>query len=474
MKRFWLVMLSLGLVLAFSASAMAVDVKFSGSFYAAGMYLDKTMLKSGPGAAGSDSTSTAFYYQRLRVQTDFIVSPGLKLVTRFDALERIWGASRTSASTTSASDSSATASENENIAFDLAYVSYQSPVGIFMVGYMEDGAWGTVFGDSDLTLPKIQFVTQAGPVVLAGYIAKSVDNSSTARLATQTTDADYTKYVGTATYIVNKDIRIGLLGAYYDAKQYKASGTGSLSYLAPGFATAPVASKIYALNPYAQAKFGPVTVEAEALYVWGKAAFENGLQNRDVTLGMFNAYVNAMADLGPVYLGGTFAYMSGDDPTTSDKWEGGQVGGGWSWNPTLIMFNHDRTYWGGSLPGYNGAYAGAENGIDSATGLFGPSGMVNAWFGQGVIGGRPIPALDIKASLAYAAADQKPQGFAGRYLNTAYGWELDVTGTYKITNNLSYMLGVGYLWTGDYFKGINNSQSTQNDYMLINKLTLTF
>jgi hypothetical protein len=35
-------MLSLGLVLAFSASALAVDVKFNGSFYAAGIYLDKT------------------------------------------------------------------------------------------------------------------------------------------------------------------------------------------------------------------------------------------------------------------------------------------------------------------------------------------------------------------------------------------------------------------------------------------------
>ncbi len=44
MKRFWLVLLSLGLIVAFSTSAMAVDVKFSGEYYAAGMYLDKTTL----------------------------------------------------------------------------------------------------------------------------------------------------------------------------------------------------------------------------------------------------------------------------------------------------------------------------------------------------------------------------------------------------------------------------------------------
>ena len=41
-----------------------------------------------------DNPSTAFFYQRLRVGTDFIVSPGLKLVTRFDAMERIWGGAR--------------------------------------------------------------------------------------------------------------------------------------------------------------------------------------------------------------------------------------------------------------------------------------------------------------------------------------------------------------------------------------------
>ena len=44
MKRFWLVLLSLGLIAAFSTTVFAVDVKFSGEYYAAGMYLDRTSL----------------------------------------------------------------------------------------------------------------------------------------------------------------------------------------------------------------------------------------------------------------------------------------------------------------------------------------------------------------------------------------------------------------------------------------------
>jgi hypothetical protein len=95
---------------------------------------------------------------------------------------------------------------------------------------------------------------------------------------------------------------------------------------------------------------------------------------------------------------------------------------------------------------------------------------MNAWFGQGKVGVRPIPALDINGSISYAQADRKPAGI----LNNSYGWEFDVTGTYKITNNLSYMLGVGYWFVGDYYKGDNNNNSLRDDYLLINKLTLTF
>jgi hypothetical protein len=126
MKRFWLVLLSLGLVLTFSASAMAVDVKFSGSYYAAGMYVDKTTLNKD---TASDGPSTAFYFQRLRLQADFVVAPGLSVTTRADIMERTWGATRSTPGTTADVNSMATKAENENIGFDRVYVTYATPVG---------------------------------------------------------------------------------------------------------------------------------------------------------------------------------------------------------------------------------------------------------------------------------------------------------------------------------------------------------
>jgi len=140
----------------------------------------------------------------------------------------------------------------------------------------------------------------------------------------------------------------------------------------------------------------------------------------------------------------------------------------------LILFNTEMDYWAGDIAGHSGSVVDGE--------------MVNAWFGQGRVGVKPIPALDIMGSLSYAVADKKsvynptgagagPLGYEATTGGT-YGWEVDVTGTYKITNNLSYMLGAGYLFTGDYFKGVTSSYlggpKTVDDFILINKLTLSF
>ena len=77
--------------------------------------------------------------------------------------------------------------------------------------------------------------------------------------------------------------------------------------------------------------------------------------------------------------------------------------------------------------------------------------MSNAWFGQLQAGVRPIPALGYHGSSFPTL--RRIRSCTGLIVEKDYGWELDVTATYAITNNLSYMLGVGYLWTGDYYQG---------------------
>ena len=166
---------------------------------------DKSTVPNNPGP------STAFFYQRLRVGTDFIVSPGLKLVTRFDALERIWGGARSAPASGTLSpvtgagysplaiDSAGTTAENENIAFDLAYIDYVSPIGTFDIGYMIISTTGTVFGNNSTPGPRIKFTSNPfGGFTISADITKIADNSynsvNSSTYFTNATNADNNQY----------------------------------------------------------------------------------------------------------------------------------------------------------------------------------------------------------------------------------------------------------------------------------------
>jgi hypothetical protein len=476
MKRFWLVLLSLGLIAAFSTSALAVDVQFSGSLYEAGIYLDKVGLVKNAGT-GDKSFSTAFFYQRLRVRTDFIAAPGVKVVTRADILERVWGGART-APDQGFSDgggglfgsrqnaySAGTQAENENIAFDWAYIEYASPIGIFRVGLQDDGPWGTVFGDTQFANPRILWLGTFGNFTFLAGAVKLTENSYSVENPTGTqSDKDNDKYAVAGLYAASWG-QVGILGGYWRYAGLRIPTPDTSSYNA----------SFYGLLPYAIVQIGPVKVQAELDYVWGdllKAEVGSGAPYPNMKLSNITGWIDATVALGPVYFGGTFAYVSGDDPRTTDKAEGGVLSGGRDWNPCLLMFNfEDRGRWIGGIQG-----AASGPGYLSDAG----QGVKNAFFYQGKLGVKPTPKIDVYATLTYAAVDQKqdaPSVLNGNITSTgsSYGWEIDVVGTYKITNNLSYMLGGAYWFVGDYYKGGSyGTIDVNNDFLLINKLTLTF
>jgi hypothetical protein len=485
MKRFWLVLLSVGLIMAFSVSAFAVDVKVSGSYYAAGMYLNgTTFLKDGSYINPDPNTkqevvgspSTAFFYQRLRMETDFIVSPSLKLITRFNAMERIWGGQRSEPGTTLDSLSSATRAENENIGLDWAYLEYVSPIGMFDVGIMEDGGWGTIFGDTSQPRGVVSWAAEIGPWTYFIQILKLNDNSYSAIHSTFATDNDTDKYQGGFFYKW-KGGDTGLLAIYY------RDASNRPIVPAPGVDLGFTAN-VFVLEPYVIANFGPVKIQAELDYAWGDIKADGPspspyLYGNDLKVRNLAGWVDATVTLKQFYFGGTFAYVAGTDWNkfySDGTVTGGFLTGGMDWNPTLILFNNERHYWGGAILGNN--FTSTNMNFLSTQFNLNDTGMYNAWFFQGRAGVRPTDKLDILLSISYATADNKtlPGGVAD-VSNGTYGTEIDLTGTYKITNNLTYMLGAGYLFTGDYFKGSETTfgpSDVRDDFMFINKLTLNF
>lgn len=447
MKRFWFVLLSLGLVMAFSTSAFAVDVKFSGSYFAAGMYVNKTTLNDK--ATAAEGPSTAFFYQRLQLTTDFVVSPGLSLMTRVNIMQRAWGAARTDPGVADVKTygTSATGAENENIGFDKVLLTYASPIGLFIIGTQpNDLSWGPVFNDGwGAAAGSIQYVLPLGKVTVGGGYFKVGEESYTSMntLVTQS-DKDTEKYFIFGIY-GDKNIEAGLLGLFLRSAGARSSNEATSNVM-----------KLFFISPYVKATLGPVKVQAVVDYYFGKAVEMDSVVGRDVDISSLCGWVDALATFGPVYVGGTFAYAQGQG---SDATKVNTLAtGGLAWSPTLIMWNQDRASWFGNLGTDAGAFGAA---------------MTNAFFYQVRGGVKPTDTLDIGASVTMAQADQLNGALAG-YVSKDYGYEIDVTGTYKITNNLSYMLGFGYLFTGDYFKGTSSSNKVNNDFLVTNKLTLTF
>ena len=73
---------------------------------------------------------------------------------------------------------------------------------------------------------------------------------------------------------------------------------------------------------------------------------------------------------------------------------------------------------------------------------------------------KPIPKLDLKASFTSARLDKDCSCNESESPRTSVD-ELDLTATYKIYDNLSYMVGFAYLWAGDAFKGSNSSATVR-------------
>lgn len=447
MKKLLVVLLSLGLIFAFSMTASAVDVKFGGQYYLSGVYwANSGAVKDG------DHTSRAFFYTRTRLQPVFQIAEGLTFTVRLDALEKQWG--QTNFKNVNFSDEPLSRKQNptyepgrgvqENVEFERAYVTAKTAIGAFQVGYQAADEWGTAFSDSGTTRPRIVYLLPVGPVTIQAIYEKFYESDTAVPYgaAKRHVDADYDTYA-LAPIFKFPGGNAGLLMKYYANSSQRDPSLGAYK------------SNTYLIAPYMKATFGPVYVEAEFDYWGGKAAkFDSEAGASDKDLKSWAAYVKAQGNFGPAFAGMQFGYATGNDPDDPSEVKQYPGGGGTSWNPALILMNDDLNTWGGG--GVTSSPAGVTSKKYNMM-------LVNAFGGFKV-----TPKFQIDAAVTWAKVNEVAHG-----VDDKLGTEVDLTATYKIYDNLSYMVGAGYLFVGDYFKGASHKE-VDNDYLLINKLTLNF
>jgi hypothetical protein len=454
MKKFLVVLLSLGLIVAFGATASAADLKFSGSYYVVGVY------ESNPTVA-ENSYSHAFFYQRLRLQPVFAIAEGLTLTVRADALEKQWGQTNWKGGTDDQTSTRGNSTNipkrgiQESLEVERAYVTFLTGLGMFQVGYQNVDDWGTDFGDYSNSRPRIQFTTKAGPTTIQLTYEKVFEND-TAGAQNHLVDSDNDTYALSAIYNA-KGVEAGLLYKYYVYNCSRISG---------------VRTDMTQISPYVKATFGPAYVEGEATYWFGKyAQYEAPAPagTPDVKLEAYSAYLKGRFNIGPAYVGAVFSYASGNDLSDDTKQTRAPLGGGKNWSPALILLNDSLSNWSsGSKPG-----SPALSTANPVTSYKYNTIIYNAFAGF-----NPTPKWNLEAALTYATVDKKALSKTGGVVTEAVsdklGTEFDLKATYKIYDNLSYMVGAGYLWTGDYFKGSDANAKVSNDYILLHQLTLSF
>jgi len=467
-------------------------VKFNGEYYLTGVY------ENNPTLVNDGGYSRATWYQRARLQTVFQVQEGLSMTFRFDALEKNWGQTdsrnmtaadvdktnsrvySTTLTNPSASTNVGGKSIQENIEFERAYITFATKFGVFDVGYQNADAWGTVFGNSTATRPRVMFTTKFGALTLLGVYEKIFESDSS-RVPGYTAGNNFFNG-GKA----DADADAYYLGGIYN---FKGGEAGLLyKYLVdsrPRVLTPTVASPLsgnygvqgMAFIPYFKATIGPVYLEGEAVYGFGKQKFDAptvaGVAPADIDLSNWQAYLLGKFNIGPAYIGGQVAYVQGDgDEATKKKAAFSNGGGGYDYKPALILLNVDNATY---LP-YTGSPA-----LDSSKDYY-KEDAKGYFLYNFFVGFNPTPKLNTELAVAVVKYDTKKQWNAARTAQTELisdnlGTEIDWTATYKIYNNLTYMVGAGYLITGDAWKGTTAApilNEVGKDYMLMNKLTLSF
>jgi hypothetical protein len=461
MKKLLVVLLSLGLIVAFSAAASATEMKIGGKYEIEGAYLNN------PTVVDEGGYSRAAFWQRVRFEPVFTVADGLTFTARMDALEKQWGnttwrtgqddltSSRVQTKSTTVANNSKI---QENFEWERGYMTFKTKYGTIQAGYQVVDQWGTQFNDANTTRPKVLWSNPFGAFTLMAVYEKVYDHDYVNGAITGKVDADIDTYALAGIYR-GKGIEAGLLYKYYNSAYQRLAAT-------------PYRQAATQVSPYLKATFGPVYVESEIAYWFGKAAKYDDAGTNDVDIKSWGAYLKGQYNMGPAYFGAQFLYTQGNDFTdaskTNDKGDGTNATMAKDWNPTLIMLGD--SYLTDILPGGSAYDSGNFSSKKNAL-----AGMVIYNFFGGF---NPTPKLNVEMGLTFASFDKKPRvgnTLAGaEYVSNTIGTELDLTATYKIYDNLSYMVGAGYLWTGDAFKANNAAAKVGNDYVLLNALKLTF
>jgi len=328
MKRFFIITISLILVVVMSVSLFGADLKVNGVYTAWGLSQNKFFL-------GKNEGNDNYIVQMLRFKLQAVANDNLKLVTRFDIAQGWWGVDNVNRTFSGASGLFDNKDTNFLMHVDQAYIDFNCPnIPVnFKVGRMWYGVGNKLLLDNNLdgvqaNINLNKFKLNLGWAKMSEGVDGLSDNLVEDDAGIVTSDArDANLFLGNLS-CKNDKREINLYGLYYndasvdDGTAYIMDG---LDYFRARFS--PHLTQLMAFGLSGSVKLGKLSVIGEFDYLTGKDDIENDQSDakqrydvNDGNLSGFNVYVKPSFTVTPAFsLGGVFGMGSGDDDVTAGE-----------------------------------------------------------------------------------------------------------------------------------------------------------
>lgn len=216
------------------------------------------------------------------------------------------------------------------------------------------------------------------------------------------------------------------------------------------------------MTGYVRKTLGPLAIQGDALVSSEKGGLYDAVATRfygQSQDGQAMALrLDARMDRGAAYVGSRILYATGGSDATGKR-EGMSSSG----QATAFGMENLGAF---STLLLNGGDGDSLKTPGNAPGVKNNSDSIRLYQVYG--GYSPSNKIDMMARLNYAEI-----GKARAFDSKSYGTELDILGSYKISDNLTYNIGAAYILSGGSFKD-NTSAETSNAYHLLHWLNLNF
>jgi len=424
------------LTVATAVPAMALENEFHGAFTS---YYDLSNF-SAAGNDGSASNAAGlqknaptenYFVQRVRLGYTAKVSEQVKLNTKFELDYTFWGNSSyaTGRNKGGALGADSVQIETKNLYLEMNYPAVNAQIG--MMPY-NDSFKGVLF---DADMAGILFSHDYSNASVAAGFFRFGDNGATlGKNAYDMISLD-------AKYNVTKTFKVG--GAFYYINDNSSQAsivthgaqTGVLADGTPVFAvgtTTPQPNKdvkVHTLGLNAEGAVGPITLSGFAMKQFGDLSATQDARGYALNLGAKAALLGGTLRSEFLFVGG------GKDAFYVPASAGGTEGGGF-YDAEMIMLNRDKN----------------AKTIDTA--LVYDTNNFNQGLVMGSVGYDHACTDKITSSIN--------AGFAAVATNVAHsgtsnylGTEVNLESNYKLTPNVTIGVRGGYVFLGDYFKGLN-------------------